>query len=144
MRKNLASSLAAVILLAEGAGLIGLAIWQIAAVFGGDTESLVSAIALIVLTVIGAAAVIAFGAATWRGESWGRSGGIVTQLLILAVALGAVTGAFAHPMTGLALAVPAIIALVLLVLAARAAAPKRATGQDAASAPSDEGGGDAP
>ena len=47
------------------------------------------------LTAVGAAAVLAFAVAIWRGQSWGRSGGIVTQLLILAVALGAVTGAYA-------------------------------------------------
>lgn len=51
----------------------------------------------------------------------GPLGGIVTQVLILAVALGAATGAYAHPLIGLALAVPALVTFVLLVLAARAA-----------------------
>ncbi len=73
------------------------------------------------LTLVGAVAVLAFAVAIWRGRSWGRSGGIVTQVLILAVALGAATGAYAHPSTALILAVPAVAALVLLVLAARAA-----------------------
>jgi hypothetical protein len=90
-----------------------------------DWRSLASAIALTVLTVVGAVAVIAFGVAIWRGLSWGRSGGIVTQVLILAVALGAATGAYAHPSTGLVLAVPGIVALVLLVLAVRDAGRRK-------------------
>ncbi len=39
----------------------------------------------------------AFAVGIWRGWSWGRSGGIVTQLLIIAVAIGAMTGACAEP-----------------------------------------------
>ena len=96
-------------------------VWQLWALIAGDTDSLESAIALVVLTAIGAVAVVAFAVATWRGLSWGRSGGIVTQLLILAVALGAVTGVYAEPMIGLALAVPAVVTLVLLVIEVRAA-----------------------
>jgi hypothetical protein len=40
-------------------------------------------------------------------------------LLILAVALGAATGSYAEPIVALWLAVPAVIVLVLLVLAVR-------------------------
>jgi len=109
----------------EGLGLAALAAWQVVALVGGDSESAVSAIALIVLTIVGAAVVVAFAAAVLRGRSWGRSGAIVTQLLILAVALGAATGQYAHPLVGLVLAVPAVAALVLLFLAARRAAPRR-------------------
>lgn len=105
----------------EGLGIVALAGWQVVALAGGDTDSLVSAIALIVLTLVGAIVVIAFAVGVLRGRSWGRSGAIVTQLLILAVALGAATGQYAHPLVGLALAVPATIGLVLLVLAARGA-----------------------
>jgi hypothetical protein len=130
MRTDIASRLAAIILGLEGIAIIGLVLWQVIALSAGDTGSVESALALVVLTAIGAVAVLAFAVATWRGESWGRSGGIVTQLLILAVALGAVTGAYAHPVTGAALAVPAIVALVPLVLAVRAAG--RRTRDDAA------------
>ena len=106
----------------EGLGLAALVAWQVAAIIGGDTESIESALALVVLTLVGAAAVLAFSVATWRGQSWGRSGGIVTQLLILAVALGAATGAFAEPALALAIAAPALVVLVLLVAATRDAA----------------------
>src|SRR5689334_12245112 len=119
MRTNLSGRIAAVLVGLEGLSLAALTVREIAAIAGGDTDSIGSAIALAVLTLVGAAAVIAFGVAIWRGQSWGRSGGIVTQLLILAVALGAVTGAFADVTIGLALAVPAVVVLVLLVLAVR-------------------------
>lgn len=119
MRTNVSGLLAALIVALEGLGLVALVVWQIAALAGGDTGSIESALALVVLTLVGAAAVLAFAVAIWRGQSWGRSGGIVTQLLVLAVALGAATGAFAVPSVALALAVPALIALVLLVLAVR-------------------------
>jgi hypothetical protein len=112
---------AAVLLALEALAIFGLVIWQLSALVTGDTDSIESAIALVVLTAVGAVAVMAFAVATWRGQSWGRSGGIVTQLLVLAVALGAVTGAYAEAVTGLLLAVPALVTLVLLVLAVRAA-----------------------
>ncbi|WP_345546703.1 histidine kinase [Microbacterium jejuense] len=110
---------AAVLVGLEGVGILALVVWQIVEILRGDTDSIASALALVVLSVVGAVAVIAFAVATWRGQSWGRSGGIVTQLLILAVALGAITGAFAAPGIALALAIPAAVVLVLLILAVR-------------------------
>lgn len=121
---------AALVLGLEALGVLALAGWQVVALIGGDTDSVVSSIALIVLTVIGAAIVAAFGVATARGVSAGRSGGIVTQLLILSVALGAITGEWAAPAVALLIAVPAVIGLVLLVLAVRAAAPRRRDAAD--------------
>jgi peptidoglycan/LPS O-acetylase OafA/YrhL len=131
MRTHTAGRIAAVLLALEALAIVALVIWQIAALAGGDTDSIESAIALLILTGVGAVAVTAFAVATWRGRSWGRSGGIVTQLLILAVALGAVTGAYADAGTGLLLAVPAVVTLVLLVLAVRA------SGRDASTAASE-------
>lgn len=104
----------------EALGLGVLVVWQVAAVIAGDTGALESAIALIVLTVVGLVIVAAFAVAIWRGQSWGRSGAIVTQVLILAVALGAATGAYAAPGVALGIAVPALITLVVLVLLVRA------------------------
>jgi hypothetical protein len=119
MRTNVVRRTAALVVGLEGAALVTLAVWQIIALASGDTASIESAIALVALTVIGAAAVVVFAAAVWRGLSWGRSGAIVTQVLILAVALGAATGAYAHPSTAAILAVPAVVALVLLVITVR-------------------------
>lgn len=121
MRHDLLSTIAGGLLILEGAAIAVLAVAQGGAIIGGDTSALESAIALLVLTFGGAAAVVAFGIATIRARSWGRSGGIVTQLLILAVAFGAATGAFAHPLLGLQLAIPAIVTLVLLFAAVRQA-----------------------
>lgn len=122
MPAHTATRLAALLVGLEGLGLAALTVWQIVALVSGDTASPESAIALIVLTAIGAAVVLAFAGAVARGRSWGRSGGIVTQVLIVAVAIGAATGAYAQPLTGLAIAVPAVLAFVLLVISARDAA----------------------
>lgn len=116
---------AGILVTLEGIGIAALAAWQVVALVGGDTDSAISAIALLVLTVVGAIVVLAFGVGVLRGRSWARSGAIVTQLLILAVALGAATGQYAHPLIGLALAVPAVVILVLVFLAARRAAPRK-------------------
>lgn len=133
MRTSLAARIAAALVGLEGLGIGALTVREIVAIAGGDTGSLESAIALVVLTLVGAVAVLAFAVAIWRGQSWGRSGGIVTQLLILAVALGAATGAFAEPGVALALAAPAVVTLVLLLLAVRDA------GRQARSADGTEG-----
>lgn len=113
---------AAILVILEAAGLAVLAAWQVMAIVEGDTTALDSAWALVVLTIAGAAIVAVFGVVTWRGPSWGRSGAIVTQLLILAVALGAMTGSYAHPLTAIAIALPALLTLALLIVAVRAAA----------------------
>ena len=112
---------AALLLLAEGVGLLAVSVWQGIAWMSGDVESPVSAAALLVLTVAAAAALLAFGAAVWRGQSWGRSGAVVSQVLILAVALGAATGEFAHPLIAAALALPAVVCLILVIAVARRA-----------------------
>ena len=131
MRTTAAGRVAAVLVALEGVALLVLVGLQIAGIATGGSASLTSAIALAVLTAVAAAAVLAFAVAIWRALSWGRSGGVVTQVLILAVAIGAATGAYAHPVTGLVLAVPALAALVLLFLAARAAGRAKARGDEA-------------
>jgi hypothetical protein len=122
MRTNTVGRVAAALVALEGLGLVALLVWQVVALVTGDTASIASALALVVLTAVGAAAVLAFAAAIWRGRSWGRSGAVVTQLLILAVALGALTGSFADPTIALFLALPALVVLVLVILATREAA----------------------
>ncbi|GAA3767932.1 hypothetical protein GCM10022240_20450 [Microbacterium kribbense] len=121
MRTSTAAHTATVILGLEAAGVLVLAIWQVLELMAGAAEWLASALALIVLTLIAAAAVAAFAVGVARDVSWGRSGGIVTQLLIVAVAIGAATGAYAHPLIGLALAAVAVVALIPLVLEVRRA-----------------------
>ena len=122
MQTNVASRAAAVIVGLEAAGLVVIVVRELLSLLSGDAASVPSGLALLVLTAVGAVAVAAFAIALWRGRSWGRSGSIVVQLLILAVALGAATGAYAEPIVGLALAAPAVVALTLLILGARRAA----------------------
>ncbi|WP_322409561.1 histidine kinase [Microbacterium invictum] len=133
MRDIIAHRIAGFLLALEGLGLLILVAWQIAALIGGDTGILATALALLVLTLVGAAIVLVFAGATWRRVSWGRSGGIVTQLLILAVALGAATGAYAQPISALLLALPAVVVLATLIWATRTSAPRGEAGDDAES-----------
>lgn len=114
--------LAAALVALEAVGLAILLVWQTVALIGGDTASLPSALALLVLTLVGTIAVGGFAVATARGRSWARSGAIVVQLLILAIALGEFTGSAANASLAVAIAVPGVIGLVLLLLAAREAA----------------------
>lgn len=123
---------AAGLLAVEAVAIGALLVREVLGLVAGDAGILQTALALAVLTALGALAVAAFSIATWRGQSWGRSGGIVTQLLVLAVALGAATGTYADGSVALLLAVPALVTLAILLLAVRASAPKTAAG-DAAS-----------
>jgi len=125
MRTNPAARVAAAVLGLQALGILALAVWQVVALGEGDTVSIASGIALIVLTLIGAVAVGAFAVGVARGASWSRSGGIVTQLLILAVALGAATGGYAHPLIGLAIAAVGVVGLVPLILDVRRANAER-------------------
>lgn len=119
MRTRTIATMAAFLVGLEGVAILALAGWQLVAVIAGDTASIASALALLVLTLVGGIAVLAFAVAIYNGRSWGRSGAIVTQVLILAVALGAATGDFAHPLTAALIAAPAALTFVLLILAAR-------------------------
>lgn len=119
------AAVAAVLVGLETLGLLVLTGWQIVALVGGDVAEVPSALALIVLTLAGAVILGAFAFAVARGQSWGRSGAIVFQLLLLAVAGGAMTGTYAVPLLGVELAVPALVTLALVIWAARRAAPRR-------------------
>lgn len=120
---------AAVLLGLEAIGVAVLLVEQIVAIATGDIASLSSALALAVLTLVGVAAVASFAVATARGRSWGRSGGIVVQALILAVAGGALVGEGANPAVAALLAVPALVCGALLFLSARR---EGGSGRDAA------------
>lgn len=107
----------------EALGLLVLTGLQITSLFEGDVAELATSIALIVMTLTGVAALAAFAVAVWTSRSWGRSGGIVAQVLIFAVAVGAVQGPYAHWGAALALAAPAVVTFVSILLAAKASRP---------------------
>jgi hypothetical protein len=124
MRITVIERVAAVYLAIEAIGVLVLTGWELVALLRGDTAAVSSSIALLVLTVVAAFALFAFAVVVWRGGSWGRSGGIVAQLLILAVAGGTLTGPDAAPATAAAIAAPGVLGFVLLVAASRAAGPR--------------------
>ncbi|MDT3344652.1 histidine kinase [Microbacterium aquilitoris] len=121
MRTTRIERIAAGWLALEALGILILLVWELVALLRGDSGSVGSSIALLVLTAVGAAALGAFAVAVWRDGSWGRSGGVVAQLLVLSIALGTLTGEGADTRLAATIAVPAIVGLVVLIAAARAA-----------------------
>lgn len=65
---------AAAVLALEAVALLVFAVIELAGLGAGDAASLPTALALIVLTLIGAAALVAFAVGTRSGKSWARSG----------------------------------------------------------------------
>jgi len=122
-----ATRIASALLALEALVLVLLTGWQIVEMIAGEATSVTTSIALIVLTVIAAVGVAAFAFAVWTGRSWGRSGGIVAQVLIVAIAIGSVQGGAGHWGIALALAVPAVVTFVALIGSARGAAPRQAS-----------------
>jgi hypothetical protein len=125
MASSAVERIAGAVLAAEAVALLAVVGWEFIALVGGDTVDVASSVALIVLTAVAAVALAAFAVSVWRRVSWGRSGGIVAQLLILAVALGAATGQYADPGTAVLIAVPGAVGFVLLLAATRRAAHER-------------------
>ena len=115
---RLAAAAAAVLAL-EGAALTIVAMVEIFGLSAGEAASLPTAIALIVLTLIGAAALFAFAVGTRRGRTWARSGGVVPQVLALALALASLTVQPVLWTFVLGVGAPALVGLVLLVASAR-------------------------
>jgi len=122
-----ATRIASALLALEALVLVLLTGWQIVEMIAGEATSVTTSIALIVLTLIAAVGVAAFAFAVWTGRSWGRSGGIVAQVLIVAIAIGSVQGGAGHWGIALALAVPAVVTFVALIGSARGAAPRQAS-----------------
>ncbi len=138
MKSRIASRIAAAVMALEALVVLGLAGLQIVELFKGNTMSFTSAVALIVLTIIIGAGMVAFAWGLLTEQTWARSGGIVTQLMALAIALGALTGQFAHPAVAAAIALPAIIGLIAIFQAAKqTAADERRARAEADTAPDD-------
>jgi len=111
---------AAAVLAVEGAALIVFALIELFGVGAGDASSLPTALALIVLTLIGAVALLAFAFGARAGRSWARSGGIVFQVLAVAIAFAALT---VQPVVWpfvLGVGLPGVAGFLLLIASARA------------------------
>jgi hypothetical protein len=116
---------AAVVLAAEGLALLVFAGIELAGLGAGDAASLPTALALTVLTLIGAAALIAFALGTRRGRSWARSGGVVFQVLAVALAVAALTLQPIPWLFILAVGLPGLLGFALLISSARSEGEER-------------------
>lgn len=111
---------ATAILALEGAALTVFALIEVAGLLSGEAASTPTALALIVLTVIGAAALIAFALGTRRGKSWARSGGVMLHVLAIVLAVAALTVEPVQWGFVLAVGTPGVIGFVLLIATTRA------------------------
>ncbi|GGD71746.1 hypothetical protein [Microbacterium murale] len=119
MRSPRLAAAAAAVLALEGAALTVVALVELFGLGAGDAASLPTAIALIVLTLIGAGALFAFAVGTLRGRTWARSGGVVLQVLAAALALASLTVQPVLWTFVLGVGLPAVVGFVLLIASAR-------------------------
>jgi hypothetical protein len=110
---------AAVVLALEGVALGVVCILELLALGAGQTASDVGGIALIVLTLLAAVALGAFAWGTLRRASWARSGGVVFQVLGIALGLASLSIEPKVWLFTLAVGGTGLIGLVLLIIATR-------------------------
>ena len=77
--------------------------------------SLPTALALVVLAGLTAVVLGAVLAGVWRGRTWVRAATVVFQVLLFAIGVGALQGAFAQPGWGWPLILVAVLGFVLVV-----------------------------
>ena len=103
------------ILFLEALALIAVVVWLVVDLLALQPSSYATAIALIVLVVIGAVWVSAVAVGSVRRAPWTRAAAIVWQILQVSIAIGAFQGLFARPDVGWLLLVPAITVIGLLL-----------------------------
>lgn len=91
MRPSGPALAAAAILTIEGIALGAVCAIELVALGAGQASSTIGGLALIVLTLIAAVALVAFAYGVLKRLSWARSGGILLQVLALALALASLT-----------------------------------------------------
>jgi hypothetical protein len=116
---------AATVLTAEGAALMVVAVIELTGIGAGDAASVPTAIALTVLTLIGAAALFAFAWGARAGRSWARSGGVVFQILAVVIALASLTLQPVPWAFVLGAGLPGLLGFVLLIASTRREAELR-------------------
>lgn len=119
MHSSALARIAAAVLALEGLALGVIAILELIGLGAGDAASIPTGIALIVLTLIAAGALMAFAGGVLRRRSWARSGGVVLQVLAIALALASLT---LQPIPWLftaAVGLPGIVGFVVLIVVAR-------------------------
>ena len=119
MRSPALATAAAAVLALEGIALVVFAVIELFGLGAGQASSMPTAIALVVLTLIGAGALFAFAAGTRRGRTWARSGGVVLQILAVALALASLT---VQPVVWgfvVGVGLPGLIGFILLIATSR-------------------------
>lgn len=119
VRSPALATAAAGVLAIEGAVLVVFVLIDLFELGSGEAASLPTAIALIVLILIGAGALFAFAAGTRRGLMWARSGGVVLQVLAIALALASLT---VQPVVWafvLGVGIPGLLGFILLIASTR-------------------------
>lgn len=104
-----------VLVAAQFVGVLGLGILLLIEVLTVPPTSFGTAIALVVLAGATAAVLAAVLLGIWRGRAWVRAAGVVFQVLLFAVGVGALQGAFAQPEWGWPLVIVAVTGFVLFV-----------------------------
>ncbi|WP_298037779.1 hypothetical protein [uncultured Microbacterium sp.] len=115
MRSPALAASAAAVLALEGAVLATLAIIELFGLGAGRAAVPTTAIALIVLTLIGAGALFAFAWGTRSGRTWARSGGVMLQVLVIAFALASLGVEPVPWIAVLGAGIPGIVGFVLLM-----------------------------
>jgi hypothetical protein len=133
-RKSRLLALLATVLFVECALLAGVTILLIVELLISRPDSYATAVALIILALLGTVWLGALGLNTLRQRTWVRSGIVVWQILQILIAIASFQGVFAAPLIGSVLLVPAVIALVLVftgpVTAAIARRPRDGYGDE--------------
>lgn len=103
-----------VVLSVETLALAGATIFFVFELLVGRPDSYSSAVALVVVIAIATIWVLFVVIGVLRGQAWTRAAVVVVQILVGAVAIGSFQGPEPRPDLGVALLVPAVLALVLL------------------------------
>ena len=95
--------------------LSGATVWLVIETLVDQPSSIVTAVALTVLSAVIALWLIASTVGLARRQSWSRGSALTWQILQIALSFGAVQGEFAQPVIAAAALVPALVAIGLIV-----------------------------
>ncbi len=103
------------LLFAEAVLLLVAVLWLVFELLTERPASFVSAVVILLLTILALAFVSAIAIGALRRRSWIRGAGIGWQLMQIAVAAGCFQGIYANPAAGWALLAPSLVVIVLLL-----------------------------
>ena len=103
------------LLFAEAALMLAAVMWLVFELLTEQPASFVSAVAILVLTIVAFVFVTAVAIGAVRRRSWIRGAAISWQLMQVAIAVGCFQGIYARPELGWALLAPSLIVIALLL-----------------------------